>query len=189
MEVVILLEAHALVPNQVGALKLKKGLVMLQLQIWSPCNLHAKALQVVHISRELANVSPVCGCEIFTSAAKGWRSIGSADPHLLTIKRHGVTLQLFVVAGLLCQVVVRQLDIGLPIQGQLRQQAIDAIPRLLRALILGGGGCDTTNIRQGKLKFGLKRRLGQGWVKAHADNDADHLCNKRNNLQTHVSFL
>ena len=62
--------------------------------------------------------------------------MGSADPHLLTIKRHGVTLQLFVVAGLLCQVVVRHLDIGLPIQGQLRQQAIDAKARLILVMLL-----------------------------------------------------
>ena len=73
--------------------------------------------------------SPSYGCGIFTSA-------GLRDPHLLTIKRDGVTIQLLVVAGLLCQVVVRQLDIGLPIQGQLRQQAIGAKARLLLALLL-----------------------------------------------------
>ena len=109
---------------------------MMQLQICSPCNLHVKAWQVVHISKELANVSPSCGYGIFTSAAKAWRG---ADPHLLTIRRQDVTLQMPTVARFLFQVVVRRLDIGLSIEGQLRQQAVDAIARLLQALILGEG--------------------------------------------------
>ena len=147
-EVGILLEVHALVPNQVGAIKLKIGFAMLQLQPCSPRNLHVKAWQVVHICKELANVRPICGCGIFLHP----------DPHLLVIKRDGVTIQLLVVAGLLCQVVVRQLDIGLPIQGQLRQQAIGAKAHLLLALLLRKHAANQIKVWAGakaKVKVGL----------------------------------